>query len=125
MIANKCGNLLWVPYDERSNYGVNRTLLCGYTDKFVDGTSAGSFDVIKVAKWNDLSRLAEIAAGLVKDQIEVPCTRLCALQNECDALQPPFVLEDYWLIGYGIFIAMLVALQIIWSKSTKDEQLKV
>ena len=63
--------LLWVPYNERSNYGVNETLLCGHTDEFVDGTVVGSLDMTAAAKSNDLSIFVEIAAEPVKDQIEV------------------------------------------------------
>jgi len=125
MTANKCGNLLWVPYDERSNYGVDETLLRGYADEFVDGTATVSLDVIAAAKSNDLSRLVEIAAEPVKDRIEVPRARLRALKNGSDALQPPSVLKDYGLVGGGLCIAMLVAVRIIRRKSTKDERLKV
>ena len=65
--------LLWVSYDECSNYGVNETLLRGYTGEFSDGTAAGSLDMIAAAKSNDLSRFVEVAAEPVNDRIEVSC----------------------------------------------------
>jgi hypothetical protein len=46
MKQNKCGNLIWVPFEESSDYGVTETLSRGHAGEvvlpFVTGHSSGS-----------------------------------------------------------------------------------
>lgn len=117
MTSNKCGNLLWVPYEERPGYGVDDTLSRGCADEFVDNVANAENKPVAAA--NDSSGSAEMPP---KVEVELSRARLRALKSAPQS--PPSVLQDYGLAGGGLCLTALLAVRFIRRNNKKDERLK-
>ena len=101
MDVNKCGNLLWVPYEESPNYGVGETLSRGNA-----GEDARLFVVTPDASRSVLE--ASVAGGA----------------TAAKSINSRGVTTDYKLVGGLFLVALAVILKVSTRKRKKDENHK-
>lgn len=104
MDTNKCGNLLWVPYEESSDYGVGEILSRGHAGE----------DVRQFIVAPDISRSVNQAqlAGL-------------ALRTHNFNVRVSNAPTNYKLLGGILLVALAVLLKVYTGKREKDENHKV
>ena len=97
MDVNKCGNLVWVPYEESHDYGIGETLSKGHAGE-------------------------EVRPYVVKPDISRSVLEVQTLEQELLGVGGP---PDYKLIG-GLALAIFaMALKVLTRKKEKDESHKV
>ena len=71
MVANKCGNLLWVPYEEHPDYGISEVLSRGLAGGIIDGDPTRTVVTTRILPasvsvmtwWSDVTVTIPVIAG--------------------------------------------------------------
>lgn len=103
MDVNKCGNLLWVPYEESPNYGIGEVLSRGHAGE----------EVAPYIVTPDISR-SVLQAELAEQNLRT--SNFNASEGVATA--------DYKLIGGLLLVILAIVLKMLTGKRVKDENHK-
>jgi hypothetical protein len=115
MEVNKCGNLLWVPYNESPNYGLEETLSRGYAGEVVLPPISFSDQRSDSASAREAQRLA--------DSVGSPLRVRFAGQDLVHSSSTSAT-ADYRLAGGLICAVLAVLVRMSTSKRKKDDKHK-